>query len=342
MKPPFDIPQIKVPQFKPAMVLWILLGLLLVWIVPGTFYFVEPDEEGVVTRFGKFHRIASPGLHFKFPSPIEHAATPAIRQVRRAEIGFRTSEGRPIQKVPAESLMLTGDQNIIDINLVVLRGKTLVAGAIPAAMVNGCTMTTTLLAKDISHKTQFPVFTPGGGFAMAEMSGAGDIIMVPDPATFRILPWAEKTGWMLCDIYFPSGARIPFSTRQIFKDALSDLADDGFDFVTGLEVEFHVFRLDDPKLAPKNAVQPADPPEVSLITINANDISVRSLSITYNSRGNAYADLGEYRRAIEDYDQALRLDPNYVFAHYNRGLVYLSLDEYRRAIGVFLWENSVQ
>jgi modulator of FtsH protease HflK len=118
-KPPFDIPQIKIPQFKPSMVLWVILGLLVVWIVPGTFYFVEPDEEGVVTRFGKFHRTTSPGLHFKFPSPIEHAATPKIRQIQRAEIGFRASEGRPIQRVPAESLMLTGDQNIIDINLVV-------------------------------------------------------------------------------------------------------------------------------------------------------------------------------------------------------------------------------
>ena len=118
-KPPFDIPQIKVPQFKPSMILGIILLLLVVWIVPGTFYFVEPDEEGVVTRFGKFHRTTSPGLHFKFPSPVEHAATPKIRQVRRAEIGFRAAEGRPMQRVPAESLMLTGDQNIIDINLVI-------------------------------------------------------------------------------------------------------------------------------------------------------------------------------------------------------------------------------
>ena len=118
-KPPFEIPQLKIPQLKPSMILGIILLLLVVWIVPGTFYFVEPDEEGVVTRFGKFHHTASPGLHFKFPSPIEHAATPKIRQVRRAEIGFRAAEGRPLQRVPAESLMLTGDQNIIDINLVV-------------------------------------------------------------------------------------------------------------------------------------------------------------------------------------------------------------------------------
>lgn len=118
-KPPFDIPQIKIPQIKPSMILGIILLLLVVWIVPGTFYFVEPDEEGVVTTFGKFSRTTSPGLHFKFPSPIEHAATPAIRQVQRAEIGFRASQGRPLQRVPAESLMLTGDQNIIDINFVV-------------------------------------------------------------------------------------------------------------------------------------------------------------------------------------------------------------------------------
>ena len=118
-KPPFNIPEINIPQFKPSMLLGIILLLLVVWIIPGTFYFVEPDEEGVVTRFGKFSRTTSPGLHFKYPSPIEHAATPKITQVRRAEIGFRAAQGRPTQRVPAESLMLTGDQNIVDMNLVV-------------------------------------------------------------------------------------------------------------------------------------------------------------------------------------------------------------------------------
>jgi modulator of FtsH protease HflK len=118
-KMPFDIPQIQIPKFKPSM-FWIIAGILLVvWIIPGTFYFVEPDEEGVVVTFGKFSRITTPGMHFKFPSPIEHASTPKIKKIRRQEIGFRTSQGGGMQKVPAESLMLTGDQNIIDINLVV-------------------------------------------------------------------------------------------------------------------------------------------------------------------------------------------------------------------------------
>src|SRR6185503_20169267 len=87
----------------------------------------------------------------------------------------------------------------------VLRGKTLLASEAVGAMRAGVTMTTTLLAKDTAHRTVYPVFTPGGGFAMEEMQGGGDFVMVADPATFRILPWANKTGWMLCDIYFGNG-----------------------------------------------------------------------------------------------------------------------------------------
>jgi len=118
-KPPFDLPQVKMPQFKPSMFLGIALVLLVVWIVPGTIYFVEADEEGVVTTFGNFSRRTSPGMHFKFPSPIEHAMTPKVRKVQRAEIGFRATSSGGVQGKPAESLMLTGDQNIVDIKLVV-------------------------------------------------------------------------------------------------------------------------------------------------------------------------------------------------------------------------------
>src|SRR5579862_3756860 len=116
----------------------------------------------------------------------------------------------------------------------VLRGKTVVAVDAPALMRGGVTMTTTLLAKDTAHKTAFPVFTPGGGFGMAEMQGAADFVMVPDPATFRVLPWslnngAPNTGWLLCDIYFSNGKPVPFSTRQVLRDALTRLKGAGFD-----------------------------------------------------------------------------------------------------------------
>ena len=78
----------------------------------------------------------------------------------------------------------------------VLRGKTVVAADAAALMRSGVTMTTTLLAKDTAHKTVYPVFTAGGGFAMAEMQGGGDFVMVADPATFQVLPWAPNTGWL--------------------------------------------------------------------------------------------------------------------------------------------------
>jgi glutamine synthetase len=68
----------------------------------------------------------------------------------------------------------------------ILRGKTLIAGEAVRSLENGCSITTTMLAKDTSHKTVFPVFTAGGGFGMTEMQGAADVLMVPDPTTFRL------------------------------------------------------------------------------------------------------------------------------------------------------------
>jgi len=148
----------------------------------------------------------------------------------------------------------------------VLRGKALLASEAAGAMRNGVTMTTTLLAKDTAHRTVYPVFTPGGGFAMEQMQGGGDFVMVADPTTFRILPWANKTGWMLCDIYFANGQPVPFSTRARCRDALATLAKAGFDFVAGLEVEFHLFKLTNPRLTPADATWPPEAPDVSLLT----------------------------------------------------------------------------
>jgi glutamine synthetase len=147
----------------------------------------------------------------------------------------------------------------------VLRGKTLLAGDALAAMAGGVTMTTTLLAKDTAHKTAYPVFTAGGGFGMAEMQGGGDFLMIADPATFRVLPWAPNTGWLLCDIFFSNGKPVPFSTRQIFRDALAKLAAAGFDYRAGLEVEFHLFKLENPRLSAEDATWPPRAPEVSLL-----------------------------------------------------------------------------
>jgi glutamine synthetase len=148
----------------------------------------------------------------------------------------------------------------------ILRGKTLIASEAVASLESGCSVTTTMLAKDTAHKTVFPVFTAGGGFGMKEMEGAADFLMVPDPLTFRVLPWSPDTGWLLCDIYFGDGKPVPFSTRQLYRSVLNRLGERGYDFVAGLEVEFHLFKLEDTHMAPHYAGQPGEPPSVSLLS----------------------------------------------------------------------------
>ncbi len=97
--------------------------VLLVWLASGI-YRVQPDEEGVVLRFGAYHRRAAPGLNYHWPWPIETALTPRVTTQNLLPIGFRPTESTtlragPTRDVPEESLMLTGDENIVDQDFVV-------------------------------------------------------------------------------------------------------------------------------------------------------------------------------------------------------------------------------
>lgn len=101
------------------------LGIAIVvvlWLASGI-YRVEPDQEGIVLRFGAYTGKTNPGLNYHLPWPIEEALTPTVTRVNRVEIGYRTSlaPGRNARQtdVPEESLMLTGDENIVDINFTV-------------------------------------------------------------------------------------------------------------------------------------------------------------------------------------------------------------------------------
>jgi len=148
----------------------------------------------------------------------------------------------------------------------VSRGKTIIASALATALHNGVSITSTLLLKDTSHSTVFPVWQDDAGFGPGVMTGASDILMVPDPHTFRILPWAANTGWIISDIRQMDGSPIALSCRQILRNALARMHERGFDFVAGLEVEFCVLKLDDARLAHENANRPEDPPETSLLS----------------------------------------------------------------------------
>ena len=100
---------------------WSLAALVVLWVASG-FYRVEPDEQGIVLRFGAYDRTTNPGLNYHLPTPIEEALTPKVTRVNRVEVGFRETRAAQAARteLPEESLMLTGDENIIDINFIVL------------------------------------------------------------------------------------------------------------------------------------------------------------------------------------------------------------------------------
>ncbi len=148
----------------------------------------------------------------------------------------------------------------------ILRGKSIMAAEAEAALRNGVSMTSTLLVKDTAHKTVPPVFSKDLSIGRGDLTGAADFLMVADPRTFRILPWAPGTGWVLCDIRWPDGRAVPYATRDVCRAAVGALQARGFDYVAGIEVEFHIFRLLDARMAAEDAGQPAAPPEVGLLT----------------------------------------------------------------------------
>ncbi|MBT2523700.1 glutamine synthetase family protein [Arthrobacter sp. ISL-28] len=126
-----------------------------------------------------------------------------------------------------------------------VRSKTLSSAGLASAFANGITAASTLLSKDTSGHTVFSAFDADGGLGAAEMAGAADIIMIPDPTTFRVLDWADDEGWMLSDLKFKNGAEVPFCSRTVFANALQRAESLGMLFMTGLEIEFHLFKRSD-------------------------------------------------------------------------------------------------
>jgi glutamine synthetase len=146
----------------------------------------------------------------------------------------------------------------------ILRGKTIVASLLPAAFKSGWGLTSTLLLKDTSHRTAWPVWSDDGG--SPEFKGAADFIAVPDPMTFHILPWTENSAWVLCDGYYRSGEPVPFATRQLCARQLERLAAAGFDLLAGIELEFHIYKIEDARNSPADCGQPGPPPTVSVLS----------------------------------------------------------------------------
>jgi glutamine synthetase len=125
------------------------------------------------------------------------------------------------------------------------RGKILTPDAFQSAMASGLDFVTAQYNFDSAEAVVYNPFSADGSLGMTEMAGFPNVNLVPDPLTFRILPWAPATGWILGDMYFRDGRPMPFDARHKLKAALAALQQDGFRFLSGLEVEFYVTKVVD-------------------------------------------------------------------------------------------------
>lgn len=123
-----------------------------------------------------------------------------------------------------------------------LRGKTVGADAMAAAFDRGVGLPGSLLHKDTGNNYAVGLWEPTGDETLDQLVGARNIIMRPDPSTFRPLPWLPGTGLILSDLETTDGQPIGHSTRSICRQALERLAGHGLSFKAGLEFEFHLFR----------------------------------------------------------------------------------------------------
>jgi len=148
-----------------------------------------------------------------------------------------------------------------------LRGKTLMAHAAVRALRDGVGMVGTMMLKDTSDHTAWKVFEAGGTKGLAGFAGASNLMLLPDPESFTLLPWSEGTGWLRCQPWHSNGTPVALDSRHVLQQALSRLAMAGFGFKTGLEVEFHIYRITDeaPQLDPELAAWPGLPPAVQMI-----------------------------------------------------------------------------
>lgn len=146
-----------------------------------------------------------------------------------------------------------------------LRSKTLMPGAVAAALSDGIGMVSTLALKDTADRTAYAVFEPG---AMADLPGFGmanSLMLLPDPGSFQRLPWAPQTARMQAQAYFASGAPVALDSQHVLQAALLRLAAAGYGLKCGLEVEFHIFKIDNAHMDLASAAWPAEPPRLSLV-----------------------------------------------------------------------------
>jgi glutamine synthetase len=235
---------------------------------------------GVGLGVGSAGFVEAHGLH----SPEQREAATAMA-ARIRELGLRTVR------------LILVDQHGVP------RGKHLSGEAAIAALRNGADFSGAIFSLDTGNQVFPPAFVQGGGFGIDEFTGFPDIVIVPDPATFRVLPFADRTGWVICDAYFSNGKPIPLVGRHAMKAQLERLRSAGYSYLAGLEVEFYITRLAHSTIGHHETGQPGLAPEVEVFQRGyqfLSDARLDGIASTLEAIRDALWDVGLQTRSIED------------------------------------------
>lgn len=174
-------------------------------------------------------------------------------EVSAGQAGFVTRHGlwTPAQQEAAQRIEAGLDE--LDFVRVVFgdphgltRSKTVAASTFRTVLRNGMDFSPGPFVFDTGHSVALDIFAEGAGIGISELGGAGDFIAVPDPLTFRVLPYTgPRIGWVIADEYLRDGMPHPLSSRAVLRRQLSALAGRNTEFVVGLEVEWYLTRFTD-------------------------------------------------------------------------------------------------
>lgn len=136
------------------------------------------------------------------------------------------------------------------------RAKSVAPATFAETLENGYNINVATTTLDSAGDRVFKSFTRGGGMGLEEMTGSPNLVVVPDPATFRVLPWDKRVGWVLCDEYFRDGTPFHFSPRHLLKRQVDRLKERKLHFVVGLEVEWYLARVIEEHLSDEHVSVP--------------------------------------------------------------------------------------
>lgn len=183
------------------------------------------------------------------------------------------------------------------------RAKALSVPVFIDALASGYNVNVATTTLDSAGGRVFQSFTRGGGMGLDEMTGSPNLVVVPDPTTFRVLPWAPNVGWILCDEYFRDGTPFHFSPRHLLRKQLKRTR---YDLMVGLEVEWYLARVVEDELSDEHVGIPGvrgRPVRTAPIEPGYSYHSETNMDIMQPVLGElatAYAKLGLPLRSIEN------------------------------------------